>query len=173
MSGPVRRPGPAFRYNGPVPTLEPVDESYFERAPQLFARTWPIAKPPEAVWGELTGERPLHWCRGLNIHWTSAPPFGVGATRHVKALGGLLGADEHFFVWEEGRRYAFYFTNANLPVFTSFAEDYLVEPDGEGRCRFTWKLAISPSPLGRPGAGMNKLLTASFFRDTGRYFDAA
>jgi hypothetical protein len=155
-----------------MPSLESIDESYFDRAPQRFAHTWSIARPAEAVWGELVGERPLHWCRGLNIRWTSPPPFGVGTTRQAKVLGLLIG-QEYFFAWEEGRRYAFYFTHANLPVLTTVAEDYVVEPDGADRCRFTWRVGLTPSALGKPGAPFNKLLFRRFFQDTGRHFDAA
>ena len=155
-----------------MPSLEPVDESYFDQAPQRFARTWSIARPAEVVWAELVGERPLHWCRGLNIGWSSPPPFGVGATRQAKVLG-LLTGEEYFFVWEEGRRYAFYFTHANLPVFPTVAEDYVVEPDGADRCRFSWRVGLTPSALGKPGAPLNKLLFSRFFQDTGRYFNAA
>ena len=156
-----------------MPSLEPVDESFFERAAQRFSHTWSITQPAEVVWGELVGEEPLHWCRGLSIRWTSPRPFGVGTTRAARAFGGLSGGEEYFFIWEEGRRYAFYFTRANLPVFTSLAEDYLVEPDGAGGCRFTWRIGVTPSLLGKPAAPLNKLLFASFFRDTGRYFNAS
>jgi hypothetical protein len=153
-------------------SLVPVDAGYFDRATQRFAHTWSITRPAEAVWAELVGERPLHWCRGLNIRWTSRPPFGVGSTRQAKVLG-LMTGEEYFFLWEEGRRQAFYFTHANLPVFTSIAEDYVVEPDGADRCRFTWRVGLTPSAIGKPGAPLNKLLFSSFFQDTGRYFNGA
>ena len=156
-----------------MPSLAPVDESYFARAPQLFVGTWSIAQPAERVWAELTGDRPLHWCRGLSIAWTSPKPFGVGTTRRARVLGGAMTVEECFFLWDEGRRYAFYFTHANLPVFASVGEDYVVEPDGPDRCRFTWRVAMTPTPLGRPGAPVNKLLFSRFFRDTGRYFNAS
>ncbi len=156
-----------------MPSLAPIDQSYFDVAPQRFAHTWSIAQPAEAVWGELTGERPLHWCRGLSTAWTSPRPFGVGTTRRAKVLGGALTGEEHFFIWDEGRRYAFYFTHANLPVFSSVAEDYVVEPDGADRCRFTWRVAMTPTTLGKPGAPLNKLLFDRFFQDTGRYFNAS
>jgi hypothetical protein len=156
----------------PVPSLEPVDESYFDRAPQRLSHTWSIAQPAETVWAELVGGRPLHWCRGLAIAWTSPRPFGVGTTRRAKVLAGALAGDEYFFIWEEGRRYAFYFTHVNLPVFATVGEDYLVEPDSADRCRFTWRVGLTPTSLGRPGAPLNKLIFSSFFRDTGRYFSA-
>ena len=81
-------------------------------------------------------------------------------------------ADEHFFIWEEGRRHAFYLTRLNLPIFTAFAEDYVVEPDGADGCRFTWRLAVTPSAFGRPGAPLNTLMFRRVCRDTGRYFNA-
>jgi hypothetical protein len=152
-------------------SMEPVDESYFDNAPQRFARTWSIARPAAAVWAELVGERPLHWCRGLTIRWTSPQPFGVGTTRQAKTFGGLTRGDEYFFIWEEGRRYAFYFTESNPPLFTSLAEDYTVEPNGPDHCLFSWRVGLTPSALGKPGAPLNKLLFSSFFRDTGRYFN--
>jgi Polyketide cyclase / dehydrase and lipid transport len=156
-----------------VPSLAPIDEGYFDRAPQRFERTWSIDRPASRVWAELVGTRPLHWCRGLSIVWTSPRPFDVGTTRRAKVLGGVLTGEEYFFIWEEGRRYSFYFTHANLPVFTSVAEDSVVEGDGADRCRFTWRVGLTPTALGRPGAPFNKLLFSRFFQDTGRYFNAA
>lgn len=152
-----------------MPTLEPIDEAFFETAPVRFARSWEAPMPAAELWQELT-DRPLHWCRGLSIRWTSPQPFGVGTTRHVAVLGALQ-ADEHFFLWEEGRRSAFFFTRANLPVFEQFGEYYEVEPAGETTCRFTWKLAARPTTIGRPGNLANALLVRGLFRDTTRYFD--
>ena len=153
-----------------MPSLEPVDETYFDRAPQLFAHTWSIAQPTEKVWAELTSDQPLHWVRGLRLRWTSPRPFGVGTTRQGKSMG--LTIDEHFFVWDEGTRYAFYVSQLNVPLFKAFAEDYVLEPDGADGCRFTWRIAMTPSTLGRPGAPLNKLMANRSFADTGRYFNA-
>lgn len=155
-----------------MPKLQPVDESFFTSAPTRFSETWSIPRPAEQVWAELTGDRPLHWCRGLNINWTSARPFAVGTTRRVKAMG-LLRVDEYFFIWEEGRRYAFYGTEMNLPLFKSLAEDYIVEPDGADRCRFTWNIGIEPTTAGKPGKPVNALLFKNFFKDTAKYFNAS
>jgi hypothetical protein len=87
-------------------------------------------------------------------------------------MGDAMAAHEYFFIWEEGRRQAFYITQLNLPLFRSFAEDYVVEPDGADRCRFTWRGGLTPRALGRPGAPLNKLMFSRSFRDTGRYFHA-
>ena len=152
-----------------MPTLTPVDLGYLDRAPQRVARTWSIPHPAQAIWAELVGERPLHWCRGLDIRWTSPPPHGIGSTRRAKALG-LLAVEERFFHWEEGRRHAFYFSHVNLPIFTAAAEDYLVEPDGADRCRLTWRVGVTPSTVGRPGLPVNQVLFHRWFAETGRFF---
>ncbi len=156
-----------------MPTLQPVDQTFFDTAPTRFAHTWSIHRPATEVWGELVGDRPLHWCRGLAVNWTSPRPLSVGTTRQAKVLGGAITVQEHFFVWEEGRRYAFYATSANLPLFQRLAEDYIVEPDGPGRCTFTWKVGVAPTAVGKPGGPVNSLLFRSFFSDTGRYFSAS
>lgn len=153
-----------------VSTLQPVDESFFASAPARYSHTWAIARPASAVWAELVGERPLHWCRGLDISWTSPRPFSVGTTRQAKVLGGVLTVQEHFFLWEEGRRHSFYLTEANLPLFKTVAEDYVVEPVGADRCTFSWTIAAEPTALGKPGGPLNGLLFNSFFTDTARYF---
>lgn len=152
-----------------MPKLEPIDEQFFATAPYRARQSWEIDKPAAAVWDELTGENPLHWCRILKIRWTSAAPRGVGATRHV-GIVGLIQADEHYFIWDEGRRNAFYFSEVNLPLLKRFGELYEVEPTGERNCRFTWTLAYEPSALGRPGVPVNTLLFKSLFADTTRYY---
>jgi hypothetical protein len=121
----------------------------------------------------LNGETPLHWCRGLAINWTSPRPFSVGTTRQAKVFGGVLKVQEHFFIWEEGRRYAFYVTEANVPLFESLAEDYIVTPEGPTRCSLTWRIALAPTVLGKAGKALNTTLFNSFFNDTGRYFNAS
>ncbi len=153
--------------------LQPVDEGFLTSAPVRYAQTFAIGRPAEEIWGELVSEKPLDWCRVLSIRWTSKRPFAVGTTRQASVLGGVMKVQEHFFIWEEGRRHAFYATEANLPVFKRLAEDYVVEPDGPDRCRFTWTVALEPTPLGRPGGPVNGLVFKSLFADTRRHFHAA
>ena len=155
-----------------MPSLDPVDESFFASAPSRYSHTWSIARPASEVWAKLTGDNPLHWCRSLSTGWTSPRPFLVGTTRKAKVLGGVVALDEHFFIWEVGRRCAFYVTKANVPLFRSFAEDYVIEPDGDGRCRSTWTIALAPTALGKLGGPVNKPLFGLFFADTGNHFDA-
>ena len=146
---------------------EPVDESFFETAPVRMSARFEVSRPAAEVWGELTGERPLHWCRILqDVRWTSPRPLGVGTTREVKALWGANLLREHYFRWEEGRQHSFYVVESTAPLAKRFAEDYLVEPTGEGSCRFTWKIVFEPQTLAIPAVPVNKLLLRTLYSDT-------
>lgn len=151
--------------------LQPADESFFSSAPERYSRTFAIARPAHEVWAGLVSDRPLDWCRPLSAAWTSPRPFGVGTTRQAKVFGALK-VQETFFVWEEGRRQAFYVTEATLPIFRRLAEDFVVEPDGADACRFTWSVGLEPTTLAKPGRPLNAVLFKSLFRDTARHFDA-
>ena len=145
---------------------EPVDEAFFENAPSRIAETFAIARPAEQVWADLTADNPLSWCRMIQrVEWTSPRPFGVGTTRTVRALAGAVVLRESFFRWEEGRRKSFYAVDATAPLFKRLAEDYLVVPDGESACRFTWTIAWEQRI-----PGPNKLLLGTLFRDTRRHY---
>lgn len=154
---------------------EPVDESFFETAPVRLVETYEVKRPASEVWAELTAEHPLAWCRiiGANgINWTSDRPFGVGTTRTVSALKGAKKFREHFFIWEEGRRQAFYVVEASAPLVKRFAEDYVVEPTSETSCKFTWTIAYEPSAIGKPGDAVNKRLLKSLFADTRKHYSS-
>ncbi|WP_320671936.1 SRPBCC family protein [Patulibacter defluvii] len=152
-------------------TLAPTDETFLASAPKRFQETFAIARPASEVWNDLTKDGTLDWCRALSgLTWTSPRPFGVGTTRQVKVLRGLLALDERYVVWEEGRRKAFVGVRANLPLIKRIAEDYVVEPDGEGACRFTWTVAVEPTAVGRPGGPLNAAIFASLFKDTRRHY---
>ena len=107
-----------------MPRTQPIDVSFFDTAPNVYEDAWDINVSAEQFWPDLV-DNPLHWCRGLKIRWTSSRPYGKGTTRHVSVLG-VIQADEYFFLWEEGARFAFHFTGANLPLFRRFGEYYEV-----------------------------------------------
>jgi uncharacterized protein YndB with AHSA1/START domain len=123
--------------------LEDCDESFFTTAPQRFSYTVDLTVPPGVVWESLTSDESVAaWSRLISsLRWTSARPFGVGTTREVTLPGKGLAFREQYFLWDEGRRYAFFATEATLPVFRRFAEDYVVEP-AAGGSRFTWTFAL-------------------------------
>ncbi len=154
--------------------VAPVDDGRFlAEAPVMLSATLAIARPAAEVWADLTGEGTLGWCRVLDaITWTSPRPLGVGTTREVRALRGAIGFRERYFRWEEGRRKSFTAVEATAPLARAFAEDYLVEPAGEGSCTFTWAIAYEPSAAGRPGDAINRRLLSSLFKDTRKHYDA-
>jgi hypothetical protein len=90
----------------------------------------------------------------------------------VRTPGGVLLLHEVYFRWEEGRRKSFYVSEATLPLFRRFAEDYLVEETSPTSCRFTWTVVSEAPPAARPGNPLNALITRSLFRDTRRHFGA-
>lgn len=156
-------------------SARPVDDPrFFVEAPVVLAATLAIDRPAAAVWADLTGEDTLDWCRVIDaITWTSEWPFGVGTTREVRSLRGAVGFRERYFRWEEGRRKSFTVLQASAPLARAFAEDYLVEPAGEGACTFTWTIAYEPSAAGRPGDPVNRRLLSSLFKDTRKHYGAA
>ncbi len=75
------------------------------------------------------------------VDWTSPRPFGVGTTRTVHMVGGLV-ADERFVAWERGQHMAFVFTRFSHAMVRAFGEDYRVAPLDGGGCRLTWTMAM-------------------------------
>lgn len=150
--------------------LPAVDEAFLVTAPTRFVDTIEIGLPASAVWAELTRDGTLDWCRGLEITWLSPRPFGVSTRRQAKLLSVLLRVQEEFFIWEEGRRMAFYVTSARPPAYRRSAEDYVVEPLGPDRCRFTWTLAFEFTLLGKLNAPFSSLIIKRMFSATRRHF---
>jgi hypothetical protein len=150
--------------------LPAVDEGFFQSAPVRFAETMEIGLPAPTVWAELTRDKTLDWCRGLQITWLSPRPFGVGTNRQAKLFGVVLQVREQYFLWEEGRRKAFFVTGVMPPVYRRSAEDYLVEPLGADRCRFTWTLAFELTALGKLNLPVMSPVIKRMFTDTRRHF---
>jgi hypothetical protein len=155
--------------------LEPVDESFFTTAPHIYRFPVEFSVPPERVWESLTSDGALSDWPGLGIKlsWLSPRPFGVGTQRQVVMPGGLMTLNERFFLWDEGRRYAFYVETANRGLLRKFAEDYVVERTPTGS-RFIWTIAFEPQPkfarLVSLGGPLNKLSFSMTPRAAKKYF---
>lgn len=157
--------------DGRLPGVLPaVDQAFLDSAPSRFADTFEIPLPAAVVWAELTRDNTLDWCRGLDITWLSSRPFGVGTRRRARLLGVMLSVDEEYFVWEEGRRKAFHVTSVRPGAYRRSAEDYLVEPLGPDRCRFTWTLAFELTMLGKLNGPLSSLVIKRMFGDTRAHF---
>ena len=91
--------------------------------------------PASAVWAALLDAKAwTEWLAITKVTWTSPEPFGKGTTRTVE-IGDMV-IDEVFFIWEEGKRMAFYFDKSTLPISAGVEDYHVVEtPDG---CELRW-----------------------------------
>lgn len=137
----------------------PVDETFFATAPRRYVYAAELdVSAAEAFRVLEDGDSWPHWFEGIRrVEWTSPRPFGIGTTRTVTLASATV--YEHFFRWENGRRFAFYLTahDAAIPLFRALAEDYQLEDLPGGRARFTYRVALEPTlafralwPLGGP-----------------------
>ena len=157
---------------GTLPTVLPaVNEGFLASAPSRLVDTIEVGLPADLVWAELTRDGTLDWCPGLQITWVSSRPFGVGTKRQAKLLGVLLGVQEEFFIWEEGRRMAFFVTAVRPAAYRRSAEDYVVEALSPDRSRFTWTLAFELTLLGKLNSPLSAMIIKGMFADTRRHLE--
>lgn len=91
--------------------------------------------PAPAVWAALLDANAwTEWLTITDVTWTSPQPYGVGTTRTVE-VGGMV-IEEVFFLWEEGRRMAFYFDKTTLPISAGVEDYHVVETPGG--CELHW-----------------------------------
>jgi hypothetical protein len=144
--------------------VESADAGFFDSAPHVFRYEKHYDAGPEQVWASLQSDESMAaWGNMVAaLDWTSPRPFGVGTTREVRT--GPTRVRERFFRWDEGSGYSFYVYEANVPLFRRFAEDYRVEPDGNGT-RFTWLVAIEPiGALRLPFSALAPVVKVGFAR---------
>ncbi len=130
-------------------TYQPVDRSFFETARFSFTVEVELGCSPDQLFTIFEDAHAWTvWADTLKkVEWTSAKPFGPGATRTVTLPGGRV-ADEVFFAWERGKHMAFYFERGNMPL-EAFAENYDVTDLGDGRCKVQWTVALIPTGAGK------------------------
>ncbi len=127
-----------------------VDLGFFETAPFRFEASVEVDAAPEGVFDVFEdADAWTVWVPAIkHVEWTSPKPFGVGTTRTVKMVGGMV-AEEEFIAWERGRRMAFYFRTASQKNLVAFGEDYQVSDLGGGRSRVTWRVAMDVGGINR------------------------
>ncbi len=143
---------------------ERVDLAYFDTAPVRIASEVTIAASAADVFACLEDAAAWpKWAPAItHVEWTSPRPFGLGTTRTVSMVGGMVG-EEEFIAWEPNRRMAFYFTRANMPA-GAFAEDYVVRELGDGRVRVRWTMAMTPTGASKTTMPLVKPLLALMCR---------
>lgn len=156
--------------------LAPVDIDDFRTSTGAFPFTVELNTDAATLWAELTGPRPLYWCRLLRqVRWTSPLPHSVGATRTATlAFTGIV-LEERYFHWEEADgRYtkAFSVESTNTPGLRRFSEYYEVIATDRG-CRFTWTFLVEPALPGlvRLARPVLSATLKQFITDTERTFN--
>jgi uncharacterized protein YndB with AHSA1/START domain len=119
-----------------------VGVDFVDNAPHRFSNSVDLAITPEQLFEVLAdADAWPRWAKVITrVTWTSPEPRGVGTTRTVDMLGGLVG-DEEFLVWEPPTQLAFRFNQASEKTIRAFAERYDVIGTPTG-CRLTWTLAL-------------------------------
>lgn len=160
--------------------LEPADAGLFDTAPMIYRFPMRLAASPQRVWESLVSDNSVaDWGPGVkSVTWTTPHPFGAGTEREVHLAAGLAKVRERFFRWDESPGilgYSFYAYEASFPMMQRFAENYVLEPDGDGTL-LTWTLAIEPKPkFARPMKLLSFVNRIAFGRtaaDAKKYFAA-
>lgn len=143
---------------------ERVDQGWIKTAPFRFSNSVDLAITPEQLFEVLAdAEAWPKWAKVITrVTWTSPPPYGVGTTRTVDMLGGLIG-DEEFLAWDPNTYVSFRFNTCSNKAVAAFAEEYTVV-ETPGGCRLTWTVAQSPAGPARLGLVLGRPLMNLSFR---------
>lgn len=127
----------------------PVGLDFIEGAAWRFENVVDLDASPEAVFDIFAdGESWPQWFDGIrSVVWTSPEPKAVGTTRTVTLT--TMTVYEYFLAWERGRRFAFRFEAASLPLCQAGLEDYRLEALPNGRTRFHYGVYLEPSLVAR------------------------
>jgi hypothetical protein len=133
-----------------------VNIDFLNTASEKVVNVVEIKASPEAIFEIFEDAHAwTEWFQGITgVEWTSPKPFGVGTTRTVDL--GAMKVWEHFFIWEQNKRFSFYFTQTKLPFVKALVEDYQLEAIDENTTRFTYTVAYDPSLLLRLSGPVGK-----------------
>jgi len=127
-----------------------VDMTFFDTAPFRYVADVVIKSGAADVFACF--ENAEDWPRWVKlikaVEWTAEQPFGIGTTRTVTTLGGLV-VYEEFIAWERGREMAFCFTHASKGRIESFAERYQIEEIDDTSCKVKLTMAMRPRGVSR------------------------
>ena len=128
----------------------PVGVEFLEQTKNVFVSEQVVRATPEQVFEVFEDAHAWTvWAMPIEkVEWTSPKPYGIGTTRSVHMMGGLVGHEE-FIEWEPGKRMAFTFVGASKDATEKFIEDYRVTDLGDGTCRVQWFMAMEPRGFSR------------------------
>jgi hypothetical protein len=128
-------------------SYQPIDSSYFDRAPVRLDDRLAVAHPPDVVWKIFEDNHAWEtFDRGIaKATWTSTPPLHPGSTRHVKLswwIGGGI-VNEVFFEWKPRDRFAFYMKDGSSNLVHAYGELWSVSDLGGGRSEIRFRTAFA------------------------------
>ena len=134
--------------------LREVDLTYLKTAPNRMHLTTNIKAPVDFVFKIFEdADAWVHCFEAITrVDWTSETPHKTGATRTIDLkLPGQspLTIDEEFVLWEQNRRFSFYFKRSNRRVFSAMLEDYKFSEGANGSTDIVWDLAYEGAGLFR------------------------
>ncbi|NLU83676.1 SRPBCC family protein [Rhodococcus sp. HNM0569] len=123
--------------------LAPVDDAFFARARVAATVVTEFSVPRETVWRALVADDSVQaWSRvATRARWHGSLRE-VGAVRDV-TLAGAVTLTEEFYRWDDGHRLTFGVPSVNLPLFSRFGEDFVLDGTPAGS-RLTWTVATDP-----------------------------
>ena len=125
-----------------------VGVEFLEQTANVFVAQEIVTASPEQIFDVFEDAHAWTvWAMPIQkVEWTSPKPFGVGTTRSVHMMGGMIGHEE-FVEWQRGKRMAFTFVGCSKYATDKFIEDYRVSDLGDGRCKVEWYMAIEARGL--------------------------
>jgi hypothetical protein len=125
-----------------------VDLGFLESAPIRIELTTTLPVSAAALFRCFEDPDGWHWAGIDKVHWETPKPYGQGTTRTIDiASQGMV--QEFFLRWEQDHRFTFRFERGEVPLFSAFMEDYLVDDRGGEQCQFTWTIALGLRGIGR------------------------
>lgn len=151
----------------PMVNCERVGLDFVETAPIAVTVTRVVPVPPERLWEILCDAD--SWTRWVavitGVEWTSPFPIGVGSTRTVTMLGGLVGYEE-YLAFEPRTRFAFRFNQTTRGGPDAFLEDYRLTDLGDGTTEVAWTMAMR---IEGPSARFPRLIEAGMRKANARF----
>lgn len=132
----------------------PVEIDFLEGAPVQFVNEVELDASPAQVFTIFEdAEAWPHWYQEIvKVEWNSLKPYGVGTTRTVQLT--TMTVEEYFFLWEQNKRFAFYFTEMGLPLAHALVEDYWLENLGGDRSKLIYTVCFEPTLWIRLGGSL-------------------
>lgn len=129
--------------------LTRVEIDFVDRAPILVRRTAVVGAPVKDVFTAIARDpnRYHRWFFGFSAasNWVSAPPYGVGSRRTMKALGSTY--EETVVAWTLNEEFSFRVDACPLPGHKAMAERWQMRALDEDCTEVTWSMAVEATRL--------------------------